>query len=283
MLTGEDLALSVAADFESFFLPGGAPVFRISVEGAHHACIRRSGDETRIVIPPDMAREEIDGPDRMFFHLLILSHELAHLVHRHLHAKEQEMADYRALEYWADFYGARLMMVLVTYGERCNAIFRGFFPGTHFFEIALESIGRAVGRLVETIYSDDTRYPPKLLRVGLTSNGVTSFFRRNLANPPPIWYFSVFKRIFASPPVKELMMFNPEQAVLDLDPIERALKWHREMQGDDIAITPWFKPAVVEHLHTSFDQTEEERVASEKMRVLELQAAGFLLDEPADK
>lgn len=277
-MTGHELALAVAEDFRSFFLPGGAPHFCIAVESAHHACIRRSGDEIRVVIPPDMAREVVDDADRMFFHLLILCHELAHLVHRHLYAQDQETADYRALEYWADFYGAKLMLVLVTFGERCNNIFRSFFPGTHFFEAALESIGRAVGRLVETTYSDDSRYPPKLLRVGLTSNGVTSFFRLNLVNPPSIWYFSVFKRIPASPPVKELMLFNPEDAELDLDPVERSRKWHREMQGDGIAITPWFKPAVVLYLHTSFDQTEEERIASQRIRLEELQAAGFLLD-----
>ena len=171
------------------------------------------------------------------------------------------------------------MLVLVSFGERCNDIFRRFILGTHFFEAALESIGRAVGRLVETIYSDDSRYPRKLLRVGLTSNGVTSFFRLTLVNPPPIWYFSVFKRIHASPPVKELILFNPEDADIDLDPVERARKWHREMQGDGIAITPWFKPAVVLYLHTSFVQTEEERIASERIRLEELHAAGFLLDE----
>jgi hypothetical protein len=279
-LTGHTVALAVAEDFKSFFLPGLAPKFSISVEAAHHPCIRRSGDDIRIAIPPDMAREEIDDGDRLFFHLLILGHELAHLAHRHLYAKEQETADYRALEYWADFYGAKVVMVLVTYGERCHEIFARFFPGTHVFETALESIGRAVGRLVETTYSDDSRYPKKLLRVGLTSNGLTSFFRRNLINPPSIWYFSVFKRVFASQPVKELMLFSPEDADVDVDPLERAQKWHREMQGSDAAITPWFKPHVVAHLHTSFDQTEEERIANKRMRLQELHAAGFLLDEP---
>ncbi|WEK01290.1 MAG: hypothetical protein P0Y59_06285 [Candidatus Sphingomonas phytovorans] len=279
-LTGEQLARAVAADFESFFLPWGPLEVRIAVEAAHSACIRRSGDETRIVIPPDMAREEIDSPDRLFFHLLILSHELAHLVHRHLYAGVQEAADYRALEYWADFYGAKVMMTLVTFGERVNKIFRVFFPATHFFEAALESVGRAVGRLVETVYTDDDRYPPKLLRVGLTSNGVTSFLRHDMINPPPIWYFSVFKRVFASQPVRELMLLYPEQMDLNVDPIERARKWHREMQGDKIAITPWFKPEVVIYLHTSFDQTDEERAASERMRLEELQAAGYLLNEP---
>lgn len=44
-------------------------------------------------------REEITDAPRMFFHLIILGHEIAHLVHRHLYAGQQETADYRALEY----------------------------------------------------------------------------------------------------------------------------------------------------------------------------------------
>jgi hypothetical protein len=280
ILTGETLALLAAEDFKDFFLPGGAPKFRIAVEATHHACIRRRGEDIRIVIPSEMARATIEDADEMFFHLLILGHEMAHLVHRHLYAHTPEIADNRALEYWADFYGAKVVMVLISMGERCNAIFQRFFPSTHFFEAALESIGRAVGRLVETVYSNDLRYPPKLLRVGLISNGVTSYFRLALQNPPPIWYFSVFKRIFASPSVKELMILDPSVVEPDREPIDRAAKWHRELQGRAPAIYPWLKPEVVLYLHTSFDQTDEERIASERIRVEELQTAGYLLDHP---
>lgn len=278
--SGEQLARAVAEDFEHFFLPFAKPVIAIEVNSTHHACIRGDGESARIVIPVDMAREVINEPDRLFFHLLILGHEIAHLMHRHLHrAREQDVADYRALEYWADFYGAKVVMTLITYGPRVQSIFKSFFTGTQFFETALESIGRAVGRLVQTVYVDSDRYPKKLLRVGLTSNGITSFLRREMTDPPPIWYFSVFKRIHASPAVRELMLLNPEHAKFDIDPIERARDWHRTMQGASPAITPWFKPEVLEHLHTSFDQTDEERAASERIRLEELQAAGFLLDD----
>ena len=51
------------------------------------------------------------------------------------------------------------------------------------------------------------------------------------------------------------------------------------MQGPGPAITPWFRPEVLEHLHTSFDQTDAERAAYQRIRLEELQAAGFLLDE----
>ncbi|HEX8622868.1 MAG TPA: hypothetical protein VF718_12955 [Allosphingosinicella sp.] len=282
-LTGEALARAVAADFESFFLPWQPMKVRIAVEPARSPCIRGVGDDARIVITPDMASDVIRDSDTFFFHLLILGHEIAHLVHRHLNAKDVGSADDRALEFWADFYGAKVLMVLVTYGDRCSAIFRSYF-GAAGFETPLESVGRAVGRMVESgIYNEHPRYPKPLLRVGLVSNGITSFLRLNMESPPPIWYFSVFKRIFGTPSVRELMLLHPEHVELDFDPIRRAQKWHRSMQGDDIAITRGFKLNLARYLHTTFDQTVEERRASHHVRLAELQAAGFLLDVSPDE
>lgn len=282
-LNGETLARAVAADFENFFLPWEPMKVRISVEPAWHPCIRGVGDEARIVITPDMGAELIEDADTFFFHLLILGHEIAHLVHRHLHAKDVEQADDRALEFWADFYGAKVLMVLVTYGARCGAVFRSYF-GSEAFETPLESIGRAVGRMVESgIYNEHPRYPKPLLRVALVSNGITSFLRLKMDNPPPIWYFSVFKRIFGTEPVRELMLLHPEHVELDFDPIRRAREWHRSMQGDDIAIRRGFKPDLAPYLHTTFNQTAEEFEASRRVRLAELQAAGFLLDVSPDE
>ena len=274
-MSGAELARAAAADFESFFFPAAGMRVNVSVEAINHACIRTNSRGSSIVIPREMAAEPIDDPDRLHFHLLILSHEIAHLVHRHTHAGQQQNKDYRSLEYWADFYGAKVMMALLTYGRRVGPIFRQFFPGEHFFEDTLESIGRAVGRLVETVYTDDPRYPPPLLRVGLASNGVTSFFRFHLNNPDPIWPFSVFKRIFSSPAVKELMLFRPEDVEYDEDPVRRALAWHREMQGTCRAIALGMKPPFLPFLHTTFDQTEEEIAFSRKIRRDELRKAGF--------
>jgi hypothetical protein len=63
MLTGEKLARLAAADFESFFQPGGQIPIPIVVENVHSARVRGTGANSRIIITPDMANQEIDGPD----------------------------------------------------------------------------------------------------------------------------------------------------------------------------------------------------------------------------
>ena len=280
-LDGEALARMAAADFEYFFLPGLGPKVEISVGNTLSACIRRKDDKVWIAIPAEMAREEITDAARMFFHLIILGHEIAHLVHRHLFAGQQENADYSALEYWADFYGAKVMMALVTFGPRVSSVFRRFFPGGTSFDVPMEDVGKAAGRLIDTVYLPDSRYPAPLLRVGLVNNGITSFLRHEFAgkNVNAIWYYSVFKRVFSAPTTRERMILHPEEMEFDIEPVDRARRWHREMQGNRPAIAPWLKPAVLIYLHTSFDQTDEERAESERVRLQELQAGGFLLDE----
>lgn len=283
IVTGEDLARAAATDFESFFLPGGEVPIRVEVKGVNAAITRGSGVKTRIVIPREMAREVIDTPDQLFFHLLILGHEIAHVVHRHNEEVNQGRDDFQALEMWADFYGAKVMMCLVTFGERVCPKFKTFYPETHFLEAALESMGNAVERLVTGVYANHPKYPFPLLRVGLVYNGVVSFLRREMKSAPGIMPFSVFKRLFASNPVRELMILYPEHLEPDFEPVERARRWHLAVQGTDIAIAPWLKPRVVLHLHTSFQQTEEERAASRMERVREFQEAGLLpVDDGAD-
>ena len=107
-----------------------------------------------------MAGEVIDSPDKLHFHLLIISHEIAHVVHQHNDETDQPRDDFHALEMWADFYGSKVMMCLLTFGARISPKFRQFYPDSHFPEEALESMGRAAERLVTGVLDRvHPRYP----------------------------------------------------------------------------------------------------------------------------
>lgn len=174
------------------------------------------------------------------------------------------------------------MMALITFGPQVSQVFKRFFPDGTSFDVPMEHVGEAAGRLIDTVYIPDPRYPAPLLRVGLVNNGITSFLRHEFAGKGvnPIWYYSVFKRVFSATTTRERMVLHPEEMEFDIEPVDRARRWHREMQGNRPAIAPWLKPPVLVYLHTSFDQSDEERAESERTRLRELQAGGFLLDEP---
>ena len=122
------LARAAAADFRSFCLPSAKLKVTVNVENCHLACVRINRDGSRIAISPDMAKEEIDSPERLFFHLLIVCHEIAHLVHRHDETGLMTPEDDANLEFWADFYSGKALITLLTYGPATSSSRSTFSP-----------------------------------------------------------------------------------------------------------------------------------------------------------
>jgi hypothetical protein len=285
-ITGEDLANMALADFAEFFLPDHRLTIPLSIgDTGSHASAKSKGARRWIAISRDMAGHEIDGPATFLFHLLILGHEIAHVVHEHVYAGQQQAADHSALEFWADFYGAKVMMTLITFGPRISESFQRHYPTREAYGKRLLHVGEAVDKMIAgNVYNLHPKYPAPLLRASLVYNGVTSFLRHNMGRTfTPEMYLSIFRAVMAGPSVKRLIATDVHQADFTSEPIERIQKWHREMQGDRAAITPDFYPNLLPYLHTTFDQTDEEREHSKRIRLEEMHAGGYLLDvKPAD-
>ncbi|CAM2916628.1 hypothetical protein [Brevundimonas diminuta] len=277
-ITGRLLALAVATDFEAFFEPGEAPHVNIVVGAVGAPAIRSIKDAVVILQPKDMADQVVDTPATMFFHLFALGHEIAHLVHQHLRgASGQPVEDYRGLEMWADFYGAKVAMALVTYGSTIHHLTAAFYPGETNQFSCLKDVGVALGRLAQTWYGDPSpRYASRLVRVGLGYNGIMSFLRHHLG--PQFkndLYEQVFRAIYRTEALSKFVVLEGDSVTVDEEPIHRSALWHREMQGDAAALTPGFRPELLNILHTTFDQTEEEIEESRATRLKELRDAGF--------
>lgn len=281
MLTGEILARMALEDFAEFFFQGRELIIPLTIgDTRSHASAKSKGKKRWIAISRDMAEHEIDGPATFLFHLLILGHEIAHIAHEHVYSGQQDTIEHSALEFWADFYGAKVLMTLITFGARIRENFDSYFSDPDEYRKRLTHVGDAVDRMVETnVYNEHPKYPAPLVRVGLVQNGICSFLRHNMgASFKPSMYASIFTIVMSGPTVRHLMESDPNQADFSDEPIKRILNWHRAMQGDRSAITPDFKFHLLKYLHTTFDQTDEERGISQAMRLSELHAAGYLLD-----
>lgn len=280
-LIGEEIAVAAVKDFKAFFLGGRSPSIRVKVEQAHIAAARRDNYGQYIALSPDMAKDVVEEADRFHFHLLIIGHEIAHVVHRHLMAKTRSPAEDRSLEFWADFYGAKVMMTLLIYGQRIRSLHNQLYDGERFHE-GLESIGRAAGLLVTSVYNDHAKYPPKLMRVALISNGISYVLEPQMLahKVDPIWRFGVIKRVCSHGAVRELTLTSPESVVGGEDDIERAMDWHRRLQGKDGNLTSGINPRFEHFLGTNFNVPAEMIEELRKARLTQLQVEGYLLDEP---
>lgn len=280
-LTGAILANMALQDFADFFLPGYELVIPLRIgDTSSHASAKSRGSKRWIAISRDMADHEIATPATFLFHLLILGHEIAHVVHEHVYAGQQEAKDHSALEFWADFYGAKVMMTLITFGSRICKSLDEHLQSASEDKKRLTYLAEAVDMMIATnVYNAHPKYPPPLVRAGLINNGVTSFLRHNMgAEFTPNMYPSIFATLMSGPSVQRLIETDALQTDYSSDPIDRIQRWHREMQGNRPAITPHFRFNLLPYLHTTFDQTDEERKISKQERLAELQAAGFLQD-----
>lgn len=279
--TGKVLAKMALKDFADFFLPGHQLVIPLTIgDTSSHASAKSRGAKRWIAISRDMADHEITDPATFLFHLLILGHEIAHVVHEHVHAGQQEAKDHSALEFWADFYGAKVTMTLITFGSRICDGLEDFVQGASEDKKRLTYLGEAVDKMIAgNVYNDHPKYPPPLVRAGLVSNGVISFLRHNMGPSfTPTMYLSISRNVLGGPSVKRLIETDAFKTDFSSEPIERIQRWHREIQGNRPAITPHFRFNLLPYLHTTFDQTEDERQLSKQERLAELQAAGFLED-----
>lgn len=257
VITGEDLARDVIDDFESFFEPKFAIKISLEIGDVDYAVTKGAGNGAKILISRDMANEIINSPTIFFFHLFIIGHEISHAVLMHNRGAYQELFVYRSLEMWADFYGAKIMMCLITYGQNLKSIFLSFFPYDKFLP-SLVAMGQAAELLVNYVYRVDGHYPPPIVRVASITNGIISFFWREQVNLHPIWPYSIIKRITASKTVKELQILYGERLVEGFAMNEPARQWHINMQGLSKEIAPGLKIPIKIHLYSSFKQTKKE-------------------------
>ncbi|RIV82185.1 hypothetical protein [Aurantiacibacter zhengii] len=278
-LIGERLAEMALQDFAEFFLPGYELVIPLTVgDSSSHASAKSRGQERWIAISRDMAQHEISDPATFLFHVLIVGHEIAHVVHEHVFAGEQDAKDHSALEFWADFYGAKVTMTLITFGDRICESLAAFVEHADEGKTRLAFLGEAVDMMIAGgVYDTHPRYPQPLVRAGLISNGVTSFLRQNMGDSfSPDMYVSIFSAIMGGPSTQDLIRSDAFKTDYSFEPIERLQQWHRRIQGDRVAITSHFRLNLLPYLHTTFDQSEDERVISKARRLKELQEAGFL-------
>ncbi|MBS1035411.1 hypothetical protein [Gluconobacter cerinus] len=272
--TGEDLARDAVDDFAKFFKKDRIEI-PIIVDDVEFAVTRGAGRNTQIVISRGMAAEVIHSPTVMFFHLLIIGHEIAHVVQLHNDCPWHEGDDSRSLEMWADFYGSKVMMCLVTFGGEVSKLFKSFFPSRDFGQ-QLDHLGNAVGLLTKHVYNNSKNYPHILTRIGCVQNGVHSFLRKELKGHPDGWQISLIVRIMASKPVHEAIILFGDSQTDETDDIERSREWHIKKQDHKLAITPGFSKRINMHLNTSFIQSEEELELRRKASEEELIESGIL-------
>lgn len=241
--TYEHVIRSAIADFESFFTPRSN--FKVNFE------LRNINEPAKVVGNKDgsillfnkfSAAEHIRSLDDVMLCLLILGHELAHYVNRHNSHIDESKADSVAIEGWADYFGARVTFVLITYGPKISELLASLTsvpfarpaPFSWRQSLLLGAMGKALLRAHQTLYKpgdSSGRYLKSDLRTYSFLAGVTSFFYRESGDLKEDLLLYVLKKLSIDNNLAE-KVYDPRVGFVDQEHFERTREIHIGIQGE---------------------------------------------------
>lgn len=257
-ISGKSLVDAVIIDVRTFF--PNRPTFGIKVEysGRGPSCLG-VGVDTRIRLPREFQALQISTADDLHFWLIVLGHEIAHYLNRHndFNVGVQESAlETRSIEDWADFFGTKLMMTIITFGPLISPFYREY-PENARYETRVDSMANAFARLANSFYiTDSPRYSPRASRVGNGVAAICSFLDKYNGGMQVFRSFAVMKRIYFSPSLDQIMQSEPLSFPEDVSTI---VDIHQTIQGVAPAITEGLRADLVKFIGTTYATTPEER------------------------
>ena len=240
--TYEDVIGLAISDFENFY----EPKFRFSVNfqfenSREIAKISGNAERSVIIFDKFSTGEKINSLDDVLLCILIVGHELAHYVNRHMSHIDKNKKDSVVIESWADYFGARITFTILTYGENISNLvaaltsvpFAKAAPFAWRQDYILRTMGRALLRAYETLYRPTDasgRYLKSPLRTYNFLAGVTSFFYRSMGQLNENWLFYVYKRMGCDGYLADTV-YDPNVGFVEQEHFDRTRKIHVGIQG----------------------------------------------------
>ena len=175
-LTGREIIEAFKNDVEDFFDAAHLFELRFETSGFSPTCIG-SGSAARIRVPVEMLEKSVDSLAELVLFLLVLGHETAHYLHRHNEHDDESSLEHRALERWADFYGTKVAMIVMTIGQKTLEKMVNF-PETKNSGCRLDALACALVVLSNSYFRVvSEKYPTASERVDTCVSGMLSFFQ----------------------------------------------------------------------------------------------------------
>lgn len=274
--TGRDVVLAAKADLTGFFLPNANFEVRTR-DGIKHA-LKGSGSDAYVQFDTLMLGAPVNDLETFLFVMLVFGHEATHYLHRHndqSQSQEETNLDARSMEIWADFYGTKMALTLVTFGRECMAIY-GQLSGCLHKREHIRAMGSAIGRLGETYFAMPSDvHEDCVTRVGHCAAGVTSFFDGYYGDQNVKRSLEFMVLLYDNTAMKHLMSQAGDSYMTDTAPIDRIAHIHQQIQGTARAITEGMHPLAAWFLSTDYFVDPEIRrsIAESKQELLQRELA----------
>ncbi len=201
-----------------------------------------------ILIPSFLENMEVEDDVKAIFHLLVVCHEIAHVMHEHTQYKDTDYIDSIGIELWADYYAMRAAMSVLNFRKR----FRDSLTDKYDGDTLIITIGKAIVLLSQTYYvSSSKSYPSLELRARTSMTGITSFLTRldcaiNLGR-----FVNVTKLVFTEAGLSNYFG-AADVGEYESKVISRIREVHLKILGSRYSITSGIQPKYQKFLGTEF-------------------------------
>lgn len=280
-MNGKIIIQDLAKDLQGFFYHNKLSIrIEFDSNSIHHASYVGADDKERIRFSKDICDFETKNLSDLFYVAIIACHEFAHYLNSHNSTTDVDNLDSLALETWADFYGARLFVTLITFGKRTQKSIKSFINPITQGEV-LENIGKALSDVNKFIYeqNESPKYPPPPERASIFCAGVLSFFYRIYGSVNVAWSAHVNMTIIRASKLTEKLGENKVDWAAQDVITKRALNKHKEIQEQDYAIRKGVKPIWSSLINTSYDLSNSQIEEHKNHLIQQIEKQGINLND----
>lgn len=250
----EDVFRRAIDDLESFYKDEYA--FRIKVNYSdnlwQHASIVGKNENSTIRFSNDCCTQKINDSRDLFVALLIVCHELAHFLNHHNYFSSREDEDNRIIEAWADYFGSRIFMALITFGKKTSALCKKIEVPEHAGD-RIDLIGDAFKKLCNMFYSNESRkYHYRMERMMHICAGISSFLHFYWERQDLQLTVDIYLRLYNSSGMYDIIQADYGVFPLSNDYFYKAIEIHYPLQNNQPAITLGLKKQYRKYIDTAF-------------------------------
>lgn len=247
-LTNKDIIIAFIEDFKSMHHDDQQPDVICDFDGdpATLAQVTNVHEKPTLQFSYLFSDSIVDDYRDLFYCLIIAGHELAHWANAHTKHLDKDDLDSKAIEMWADFFGARLVFTAVARCEKVKEIITGQLRTSTFDELGPDALLPEYGRALRSLYNDvlvpadfSPQYPSPIERVHICTAGVTSFFYRHQGCMNMGRAILVLRSILLDPFQDLLDIFQQDVSGGDRHELAfRTIEIHLELKQGRSLITP---------------------------------------------
>lgn len=217
-----------------------------------HASIVGRNENSTIRFSKDCCDHPLTNSTELFVALLIVCHELAHYLNHHNYYDSFNDEENRIIEAWADNFGSKIFMVLITYGEKIKHMCEVFsVPSDAGDRINL--IGSAFKNVCNMFYKNESRkYHYRIERMMHICAGISSFLQFYWRKVDLQLTLDVYRRLYNNSGMYDLIEADFDTFPISNDDFDKVIKIHHPLQNGNSAITLGLKKEYWGYIDTSF-------------------------------